>query len=284
MMLTPDTRAAGLAAPSEREPITPGVLQQRSLHGDPAQGYFVYLPRQHWRHGSAFVTVHGISRNAREHAETFASYAERYGVVLIAPIFTRARFPRYQRLSADSGGVRPDRQVQHIIREVDELTGKATRRLYLFGYSGGGQFVHRFLLTHPRDVARVVVGAAGWYTLPDAALDYPLGLRGAHLALDMPIEPERFLGIPTFVLVGERDNRPDKALRKSRKVSDLQGMTRQQRGSVWIDAMRTAASHRGLATEYGYHVLPRCRHSFRQCVLRGDLARVTFALLFDHAN
>src|SRR5262245_62646255 len=35
------------------------------------------------------LSVHGISRNADEHAGLFAPYASAYGVVLVAPCFTK---------------------------------------------------------------------------------------------------------------------------------------------------------------------------------------------------
>jgi poly(3-hydroxybutyrate) depolymerase len=63
---------------------------------------------------------------------------------------------------------------ERIVAEVLSLTNASPGPLHLSGYSGGGQFVHRFMLVHPGRVARVAVGAAGWYTFPDPALDWSI--------------------------------------------------------------------------------------------------------------
>ena len=60
------------------------------------------------------------------------------------------------------------------------FTGAAAGPFYLFGFSGGAQFAHRYVLAHPDRVAAAGIGAAGWYTFPDSATPYPYGLgRGA---------------------------------------------------------------------------------------------------------
>ena len=73
-----------------------GQVVQRSLQGDPTQRYFTYVPQKGGQGARLIVSVHGISRNAEENAVGFARRAERYGVVLVAPLFPAERFPDYQ--------------------------------------------------------------------------------------------------------------------------------------------------------------------------------------------
>lgn len=94
------TRQAGLPAPPEHPAGSPlaGNIMVRALNGDPEQWYFLYVPRNCTVDTPVFVSVHGITRNASDHAILFAPFAERYGVVLVAPLFTRQRYRDYQRL------------------------------------------------------------------------------------------------------------------------------------------------------------------------------------------
>lgn len=112
-------------------------IQLHTLRDDPCQRYYLYLPRI-TAGARVFVTVHGISRNAEEHARLFAPFAERYGVVLVAPLFPANRFTKYQQLGKAGDGKRADQALHQILSEVGTLTGAAIDRLYLFGFSGGG--------------------------------------------------------------------------------------------------------------------------------------------------
>lgn len=96
------------------------MVLQRTLQTDSRQKYFLYMPRQGGNAAKIFITVHGISRNVREHAKEFASYAEKYGVVMIAPYFPADRFPDYPRLGRK--GNRADIVLNAIVAEVVQLT------------------------------------------------------------------------------------------------------------------------------------------------------------------
>ena len=159
------------AAPMEA--IEPGKVHVRHVTADPALRYFVYLPQKCSGYTSQFVSVHGVSRNAREHAERFSPLAEEYGVVLVAPLFSRRHFCDYQRLGREGGGRRADHAIQQITREIEYLTGADSSKISMFGFSGGGQFAHRYAMAYPDRVRQLVIGAAGWYTYPDDSRKYP---------------------------------------------------------------------------------------------------------------
>lgn len=269
-----------LVAGAPLDLVVRGSLQKRALEGDPLFQYFLYVPTHAAADAPVFVTVHGISRNAREHAEQFAPLAERYGVVLVAPRFTRKRFPDYQRLGRANRGERADVKLAHVLDEVARVAGVDTRRLYLFGYSGGGQFVHRFAMAHPERVNGYVVGAAGWYTFPDPNERFPLGIASTPDLPDVHFEPDRFLRVPATVLVGERDRYPGTAMRKSAVVRKQQGETRFERGEQWVAAMNAAATAAKLPSHYRFESLSRSPHSFAKSVRRGDMASRVFECLF----
>lgn len=264
--------------------MLPGLISGRLLRrvaaARPELPYLLYVPRRRPLSPRLFVAVHGISRNADEHAARFSALAERFGVVLVAPVFSRELFPDYQRLGRRGRGGRADQALERVVAEVGASTGARTDRLYLFGYSGGGQFVHRFAMAHPRRVARVAVAAAGWYTFPDPEIRYPRGLRGSKSLPGVRFDAEAFLRIPMTVLVGERDSERDQDLRVSPGVDLQQGATRLERGRRWVEAMEAAARRRGLDTDYSFHTLPKSGHSFLQSMRRGGLGGKTFDFLF----
>lgn len=278
--LAAQTSAALAPAGSQTLPqpallATGRVLRMRLADGS-RQLYYLYLPRRLEPPGRILVSVHGISRNAREHAERFAPLAEQAGVVLVAPRFSRKRYSRYQRLVAGAGGRRSDHLLDAVVAAVRGLVDLPDTPLYLFGYSGGAQFVHRYAMAYPRRVARAVIGAAGWYTFPDARVRYPRGLRcdPEELRLDCPA----CLQVPMTVVVGGDDTARDDALNQSRRIDRQQGENRRERGRRWIAAMQEAARVMGLATPYHFEVMADVGHDFTAAMRVGDMG----ALVFDH--
>jgi len=262
------------------EVIGAGQVLERTLPNGSKARYFLYVPQSATPHPPLFVTVHGISRNAREHATLFAPFAEKYGVVVLAPLFPAQTYGHYQRLGQVSSMERADQVLQDLVDEVGKLTGAQTDRFFLFGYSGGGQFTHRYAMLHPDRVKAYAVGAAGWYTFPDLQRRYPRGLKPSKSMPDLQTVPQRFLAIPATVLVGERDTHPGTALRKTSKVNSQQGTSRFERGQHWVAAMRQAAQEQGVTGSFNFVSLPKCAHSFRRCMQRGDMGEAVFDHLF----
>jgi pimeloyl-ACP methyl ester carboxylesterase len=282
MLATILTHGPAVAAAPVPQPddLPTGQVVQRSLRDDPTQHYFVYVPHKGGQGARLLVSVHGISRNAEETAVGFARRAERYGVVLVAPLFPRDRFPDYQRLGREGRGDRADKVLDGILAEVGRLTGARTDKLYLFGYSGGAQFAHRYTMAYPERVASIVIGAAGWYTFPDQARTYPRGIRASRALPGLDLDPKKFLKVPACVLVGERDITRDPQLRQNRRLDRQQGSTRVERGERWVDAMGLAAQAQGLDTRYRFELLPRSNHSFERSLRRGKMAGRVFRFLF----
>lgn len=239
----------------------------------PEATYYLAAPSRPAADAPVLVSVHGISRNAREHAETFASFCDRLGWYVVAPEYTEEAHPKFQQLgySSKRRGPRPDLALNAILDEVAATTGADTRRIFLFGFSGGGQFAHRYAMLHPRRVAAAVLGAPGWYTFPVQNAAYPRGLARIDEALAADIDLTAFLRIPVLVLVGSRDNGRDEALNASAKIDDEQGLTRQERGRRWIEALSREAAGLGIAGRHEYGELAGCGHSFTDCVNKGRM-------------
>ncbi|HET9328064.1 MAG TPA: PHB depolymerase family esterase [Candidatus Eisenbacteria bacterium] len=268
---------------TEREPERGRVLR-RTLRADQSHEYLLYVPARAAPGGPIFVTVHGISRNVEEHATLFAPLAEEHQAVLIAPYFTRDRDDDYQQLSKGRAGRRADVTLDAIIKEVATATGANGQRFYLFGFSGGAQFSHRYVLAHPERVIAAAIGAAGWYTFPDDRKPYPYGLGPSAERSGLRFDAARFLRVPITVLVGKDDIEGGESLRRNPTVDEQQGTTRLERARRWVEAMNQAARQRGLTPHVTLQEVPGIEHSFREFMRDGELGERVFTALFGSSS
>jgi len=244
----------------------------------PQLRYYLHVPERRSATDRVMVLVHGVSRNAEEQVELFQRFADRYGVLLLAPVFDRETFTDYQRLGRKGAGQRADLALIRVLNEVGTRTGWDTGRVDLFGFSGGAQFAHRFAFVHASRVRNVVLGAAGWYTMPDDSIPYPYGLGDVS-----GLEPSRLNAtaaarLPMLVTVGEHDDRvDDENLNRSRIIDLTQGLHRLERAQRWVLAMNAYARSKNLERRVDIDVLPGIGHSFRQAVVQGGLAERAFA-------
>lgn len=253
-------------------PLPRGRVVLRTVPGRTGGKVYAYVPAR-WRAGMPIVAaVHGISRNAREQAALFAPLAEEYGFALIAPLFCRERYRDFQRLGLEGRGRRADTFFAQAIDQFCQWLDVGTQRVHVVGYSGGAQFAHRYALFHPERLQGVVLGAAGWYTLPDAKQAYPLGL--ADLPAGLPVSVDSWLALPMLVLVGSEDTERDGALRTGAALDRQQGRNRLERGLRFANAMRQAAQRRNLPARTEFRVLEGVPHSFEIAMRRGDLGRI----------
>lgn len=222
------------------------------------------------------VAVHGVGRAAKNQAKQFMKRAQDQGRLVIAPLFDDQRWAGYQRIAAR--GQRADLALLTLLESVTFQTGVSTRRVAMFGYSGGAQFAHRFAMLHPHRVERLCVCAAGWYTWPSAnELVFPQGTGVAprrQLGEAATSNLGRFLQIPTQVAVGERDNVVDALTRSNVLLDAQQGTHRLQRAQRWVQSLQQLAAARGLRANTRLTVLPDAGHDFRECMRSGLLGEL----------
>jgi poly(3-hydroxybutyrate) depolymerase len=244
-----------------------------------AQSYYLYVPSRGGTDAPLLVVIHGISRNAEDQALAFAELCERFGVVMVVPVFgVDAR--DYQRLGRSGRGPRADAALDAVIDEVALRTGCKASSFHLFGFSGGAQFAHRYALAHPHRVARVVVVGSGWYTFPNPRARFPYGIRRSAELPGVRFDPEEFLQIPITVIVGEQDTETS-SLRNTPRVNRQQGRTRVERARRWVEAMRETAQARGIEPRVTLETIPGGQHEFASLMSSGRLGERTFARLFD---
>lgn len=258
-----------------------GTLTLRRVHGDAAHCYYLYVPESRLRaQAPVLASMHGISRNAREHGRAFAALAEQYGLVVVSPLFRKNFYPDFQRLGVD-GGRHPDAALDTILADVGALLGVDVGRVTLFGYSGGGQFAHRYALVNPGRVAALAVASAGWYTWPTHEHAFPLGLLATPARPELVCRLDEFLAIPLCVLVGARDTERDSALRRSRWLDSLQGRHRLARARSWFAELQRVAASRGIERRAELRVLEASGHDFMHGVERDAIDRHAVEFLYE---
>jgi pimeloyl-ACP methyl ester carboxylesterase len=274
---------AGLPAGVASEVTIPrGRIILRKLSSDTRLQGYVYWPSGATRSAPLLVAVHGISRNAREQARLLSECAEQYGVVVFAPLFGVDFFPDFQRLGRR--GLRADHALDRLLEDFGRVTGIDTRRFFLYGFSGGGQFGHRYAMANPGRVRALAVTAAGWYTWPDTARPFPQGMAACGQLPDLRFDLERFLRVPVSVLVGAGDVMRDQSLRQSAGVDRRQGENRVERGRRWLRRLRREARQRGLETRYRFRLLEHSAHDFEECISRDRMDQEIFRLFFGKSG
>lgn len=237
--------------------------------------YYFYVPHRP-QADRIVVAIHGIGRGAREQAELLAPMAETFGAVLIAPLFDADRFADYQRLGRAGHGERADHALERIVADAQRALRVEFGPFALFGYSGGGQFAHRYALAHPTHVSRLVVAAPGWFTAPDPDEPFPYGTGACRALPDLRFDLDRFLRIPALVVASRRDLARDANLRRNRRLDTAQGRNRLERARQWVEHVRRAAKVRGIEARCRFRSLRRSGHDFGDAVRRDGLDRVIF--------
>ncbi len=251
-------------------PMMAGQVVKRRPDAPAGIPYYLYVPRILDPAAIPLVVVHGISRNAEEHAQTFAPLAEKAGRILVAPFFTKKKCRRFQKVVI--GSCRSDDALMTVLADVAAVTGTTVDRIDIFGFSGGSQFAHRFAMLYPDRIGRLALASAGWYTFPTEEEPFPYGIAASNVVgRQMQKNMARFLTIPTLVVVGEEDVVRDATLRKERRVDSRQGRNRVERGVRWIEALRSAALRYGVPPQAYFNKLPNCGHLFEDCVENADL-------------
>ena len=191
------------------------LLMMWHCKADPRFSYHTYIPE-----GAVSCTekkyrvmsfVHGTGRTIEEYRELFKDFAERNNLVLIFPMFPGGLkgdddFNSYKLLAYDE--IRYD---DIFLKMVDELAERFpvidTEKIFLYGWSGGGHFVHRFLYTHPERLAAVMPGAPGRPTYIDDTLDFYWGTRNFEEIFGEPLDLQAMRKVPVRLLIGELDTK-----------------------------------------------------------------------------
>jgi poly(3-hydroxybutyrate) depolymerase len=266
--------------------VQPSRLTRRVLATDPLQAYLVHAPESRSREPRLVVSIHGASRDIDMHARLLSAYAEMHGAVLVVPHFSASRYGDYACLGRLGRGRRADLALHQIVADAAALTGMAGDRFHLFGFSAGGQFVHRYAMAYPHRVAGAAFTNSGRYTLPDPKRRFPRGIHSITRLPGLRFDPDAFLRVPITVFVGARD--PEHAGAVLPGGDGRAALERTERRATrarrWVAAMHRAGEERGIESSVACEELPDRIRSFRSAVLRAGLAERAFEAMFGSAS
>lgn len=182
-----------------------------ALSSDQRFSYTLYVPRSVINNTEAApvaVLVHDTMRTVEHYRSSFAEWAEHNGVVLFLPLFP-AGIPQPWDLHAykylATGGVRYDLILLEMLAEAAPRFGFCPARFLLFGFSGGGQYVHRFALLHPDRVRAVSIGAPGGVTRVDTSRPWWVGTSDVEQIFGQTVPVRSLAAMQAQTVIGSAD-------------------------------------------------------------------------------
>ncbi|MFI6083048.1 alpha/beta hydrolase [Streptomyces sp. NPDC051217] len=178
---------------------------------DQRLSYALYVPKDHTAQAAPLPLVviqHGTGRSAELYRNQWKQFAIDNRCVILTPLFPAGlvepgelhsfKFLEYR-------GTRFDEELLHIVDEVGERFNTETDRFLLHGFSGGGQFAHRFAYAHPGRLAGISIGAPGRITQLDDSLPWWLGTGGFKERFGIDIDLTALRALPVQMVVGGED-------------------------------------------------------------------------------
>jgi len=219
------------------------------------------------------LVFHGEERNAEEYRNIWINASNQFGFMVFAPEFNNADFPGGS--SYNIGNVYQDGNYPTIQTLNDESiwtfsvieplfdfiktnSGSSALTYNMFGHSGGGQFVHRFVLIKPNARYNKAIAAnSGWYTVPDGISNFPYGILSCPIA---SINPNSYFSRKLYITVGELDNNGSDPSIRHNTASDLQGFNRIERANYFFSKSHSYANTMQSAFNWQFHTVANSGH------------------------
>jgi pimeloyl-ACP methyl ester carboxylesterase len=210
------------------------------------------------------VTMHGMGDNGRNFCQGMILVAERNGWIIVSPTFKYQDYKNADSTLQDDLTFLP--KLTAILDSVPARIGLATRsKALLYGFSRGGQAVHRFATLYPERVAAVAVVSAGSYTLPlnsmlvngrAQSLPMPYGVANMAALTGHGFDIATFQQIPFRISVGGADTNPNDT---PRAWDAYVGTTRVERATKYTRILQDVGVNATLAVYpgVGHQVTPQ---------------------------
>ena len=246
--------------------------------------FYVYAPTSISPKPDLLVLVHGtpgetwsVEETAKYYIDHWIDFAKDEGTILIAPSFSDENFSsRKGEIEDKMTGYRglfgreigADEWVLRIVDAYQQAFGETNEKFLLYGHSAGGQFVGRFLVTHPERVEKAVITAAVTYPQPNPEVAWPYGMGELHTQIewdentirqeDVVPDLQKWLEatqVPLTVLVGLND------ITEQLQRPGQKGINRVLIAKNWVEDMKSFARENGLECKYEYDFIAGKGHS-----------------------
>ncbi|KFC67197.1 Poly(3-hydroxybutyrate) depolymerase [Devosia sp. LC5] len=184
------------------------MIGEAELAIDPRFGFAYRLPPSGRANRPLLIAIHGSDRIYRETRDAFAELADQHDLAILAPLFAEG--------AANPGVgdgykflVEPGANYLDILAamqaQFSQLCPFDAAQVYLFGFSGGGQFAQRFGIVQASTLAGLVIAAPGSVTLIDNTLPYWPGTGDIATILGRPLDVAGLTRIPVHLIIGGED-------------------------------------------------------------------------------
>ncbi len=204
---------------------------------DPRFSYCLYVPPDYRARPVApelLVVVHGSPRTFMEFRDRFQDFGDAHNTVILCPLFPVGvsgddNPDGYKYLTEP--GIRYDEILLGMVADVKARWEIACDRFGLFGFSGGAQFVNRFLLLQPHHLWAASIAAPGSVTLLDDRRDWWVGVRDVGKRFGAALDLDALKSVPVQTLVGGAD-------------LDTEEITHREGGRYWMAGANDSGASR----------------------------------------
>jgi predicted esterase len=182
-----------------------------TCQADPRFHYCLYVPPAvgDGEPVDLLVAMHGTGRTSfLDFRDGFAAFGRWNRCAILCPIFPVGVLGDGNRSGYKyiaEGDIRYDEIVFAMVDEVAKKYAQKWDTFAMFGYSGGGHFVHRFAILHPQKLWAAAIGAPGSVTLLDADRDWWVGIRDLKARFGVEFDQAALARVPVQMVVGDAD-------------------------------------------------------------------------------
>ncbi|MBV5295448.1 MAG: alpha/beta hydrolase [Curvibacter lanceolatus] len=243
-----------------------GYFAFQACKADRRFSYCAYVPA-HYTAATAhtfrlLVVVHGSERAPEAARQLFAPLADATNCVVLAPLFPMAVTDDeelHNYLFLKYRDIRYDLLLLAMVDEMQRRFALPVQKFWLAGFSGGGQFAHRFMYLHAARLSAVSVGAPGMVNGLDPQRPWFVGVKDVQARFGQGVDRAAMHGLPVQVVVGGADTDTDIQVAPGHPlyvegVNDT-GLTRVRRAAYLHQVLLGA----GAASQWD--VVPDARHS-----------------------
>ena len=238
------------------DPLSLGKSTVEVRFGEVPLKLFVYKPAN-FHDGPMLMVFHGVLRNAEEYRDHAIPMGDRFGALIVAPLFDEKNFPKQK---YQLGGIivkgkvtapenRTGEYVNRIASEIRRREGRADMPYSLIGHSGGGQFLVRLAAFIPTEAKRIVAANPGTHTFPTLAAEFPYGFGGLPEELRTDEVLRAYLAQPLTIYLGSEDTERDENL-DILPAADVQGNFRFERGKNAFATAKSLAAEKNWPFEW----------------------------------